>query len=583
MKRVIACVACGVLLALCQASAALRVASTRAEYEAHPLGIGPRAPRLSWSSAGDRRAERQTAYQVVAAATQTDLTAGRNLTWDSGKVDSEQSQFVPYGGPALVSRQRVWWRVRVWDARGTASPWSDAAWFEAGLLKAEDWKAQWLTTPRETVDPTWQGAKWIWTPGDSEAAGHRYFRTTINLPADVGVDEAQLNITVDDQFVAYLNGEQVGRSSGQADAWRSPQKIDLRAKLKTGPNTLAIDAENSGGAAGLLARVALKFNGTKAPVVSGPTWKCNVNALPEWQSPTFDDRGWPKARVMADYGLGPWGQLGEATVGGGLPPVTYLRRGFDLAKPAARARLYVTALGLYRVRLNGQPVGDAILAPDWTDYRKRVQAQTYDVTSLVKPGQNVLGALLGDGWYCGHVGLGGRKRYGQQSWLLAQLMVDHADGTTTVVASGDGWKARSGPILFSDLLMGEGYDARVDLGAWDKTGYDDQAWQAAKADTPDPLGAVEWPTGPAVRRLTEIKAQTLAEPKPGRWTFDLGQNMVGYARLKVTAPAGTKVTLRFAEMLNPDGTVYTTNYRSARCTDEYTCRGGGEEIGRAHV
>ncbi|MBI5832131.1 MAG: glycoside hydrolase family 78 protein [Armatimonadetes bacterium] len=577
MRRVIACVACGVLLALCQASAAIRVASTRTEYEARPLGIGPRVPRLSWSAAGDRRGERQSAYQVTAAASETALGAGRDLLWDSGKVASDQSQFVDYGGPALTSRQRVWWRVRVWDERDAASPWSESAWFETGLLKPADWQAKWVTTPRETADPTWQGAKWIWTPGDNEATGHRYFRTTVNLPADVGIQEAALSITVDDQFTAFLNGEQVGKSSGQGDAWRSPIKIDLRGKLKTGPNVLAIDGENGGSAAGLLARLALSFNGTKAPVVSGPAWKCSTVAAPEWNTVSFDDKGWTNAKVIADYGLGPWGQLGPAGTGGGLPPVTYLRRGFDLTKQVSRARLYVTALGLYRCRLNGQNVGDAILAPDWTDYRKRVEAQTYDVTSLVKPGANVLGALLGDGWYAGHVGLGGRQRYGQQAWFLAQLMIDHPDGTTTVVASGDNWKARSGPILFSDLLMGEGYDARAELGAWDKAGYDDATWQAAKADVPNTVSAVEWPMGPPVRRLTELPAKTLAEPKPGRWTFDLGQNMVGYARLKVNAAAGTKLTLRFAEMLNPDGTVYTTNYRGARCTDEYTCRGGGVE------
>jgi alpha-L-rhamnosidase len=261
-----------------------------------------------------------------------------------------------------------------------------------------------------------------------------------------------------------------------------------------------------------------------------------------------------------------------------LPPCPFLRKSFRVDRPVQRATLYATALGLYELRLDGRRVGEDCLRPGWTDYRKRVYYQTYDVTPWLRPGNHALGAILGDGWACGHVGLAGRNRYGiGRPRLLAQLNITHTDGTTRTVATDDTWKAASGPLIEADLLMGETYDARRERAGWDTPAYRDTDWESVMVHAPWPGRIEAYPGGP-VRRMRELAARRVTEPAPGVFVFDLGQNMVGWARLVARGPAGTRVRLRFAEVLNPDGTIYTANLRGARCTDNYVLRGGAREV-----
>jgi len=237
----------------------------------------------------------------------------------------------------------------------------------------------------------------------------------------------------------------------------------------------------------------------------------------------------------------------------------------------------VTALGLYEMHINGQRVGDHVLAPDWTDYRKRVRYQEYDVTALLQHGDNAMGALLANGWYSGHIGNGGNAFFGKVPALLAQLEVTYADGRTEQIVTDDSWKTQRSPILASDFMLGESYDARLELAGWDKPKFKDRKW--GKVGVRDESSRqLESQVMEPVHMVAELKPKTVTEPKPGSWVYDLGQNMVGVVRLKVSAPAGTKITLRHAEMLNPDGTLYTKNLRGAPSVDHYICKGGGTEV-----
>jgi alpha-L-rhamnosidase len=260
-----------------------------------------------------------------------------------------------------------------------------------------------------------------------------------------------------------------------------------------------------------------------------------------------------------------------------LANVQCLRKTFSLESSITRATLYVTALGLYEAHLNGQRVGDHLLAPDWTDYRKRVRYQAYDVTPLVKRGANAMGALLANGWYSGHIGNGGNRFFGSDPALLAQLEVTYTDGRTERVVSDDSWKSHPSPILSSDFMLGEDYDARQEVRGWDRPDLKESQWLPV-AVRPEQNIAVEAQVMEPVRRVGELKPKSLTQPRPGSWVFDLGQNMVGVVRLKVVAPAGTRVTVRHAEMLNPDGTLYTKNLRRAASIDHYVCKGDGVEI-----
>ncbi len=254
----------------------------------------------------------------------------------------------------------------------------------------------------------------------------------------------------------------------------------------------------------------------------------------------------------------------------------YLRRSFAVIKPVAKARLYATALGVYEAHLNGDRVGDGRLTPGWTDYRKRVRYQVYDVTDRITPGENVIGAMVGPGWFCGRAGLfQARAFYGQTPAFLAQLEITYADGSVERVVTDAAWRQHDGPIMAADLMDGEVHDARAEIDGWCSPGLDDRAWTpvSVREESRRLEGDVDRP----VRELMELPAISVTEPMPGRWTFDLGQNMVGVVRLRVRCEPGTVLTVRHAEMLNPDGTIYTANLRAAAATDTYICKGGVEE------
>ncbi|HLZ45928.1 MAG TPA: family 78 glycoside hydrolase catalytic domain, partial [Gemmatimonadales bacterium] len=407
----------GLLLLAVTTQQPLGVTGLRVEYLANPLGIDAARPRLSWRITSTARNTMQAAYQIQVAGSESDLTRGAQLVWDSGRRESDASVFVPYDGPALGSRTRYVWRVRIWDTTGRASPWSAPGSLETGLLQPSDWTAAWIGT-KDTV---------------------------------------------------------------------------------AGPSPL-------------------------------------------------------------------------------------LRRGFNVAGAVTSARVYATSLGLYELYLNGQRVGDQLFTPGWTSYRKRLQYQTYDVTALLRPGANAIGAILGDGWYRGQLGFsGGRAIYGKRLGLLLQLEIRYRDGHIERLVSDSQWKVAAGPILASDIYGGETYDARQERSGWASAGYDDRGWESVQQLTA-PGSRLLAPSSPPVRRVAELRPIAIrrAPPPSGETIFDLGQNFTGWARLEVHGPAGTVVTLRFAEVLDRDGNLYTANLRRAAQTDRYTLKGGGAEVYEPH-
>lgn len=268
-----------------------------------------------------------------------------------------------------------------------------------------------------------------------------------------------------------------------------------------------------------------------------------------------------------------------------LPPAPYLRKEFSTEKAIRRATLYATALGIYEVEINGKRVGEAYFTPGWTDYHTRVQYLAHDVTDLVSAtGQNAIGAILADGWYAGYLGfrlLNSMERprnfYGGEPRLMLQLEIEYTDGATGRIVTDESWKASYGAIREADLLMGETHDKRLAFTGWTSPGFDDARWAAVTvSEAPEIL--VEAHRGEPVQRYEEFVAQKLTQPKPGVYVYDLGQNMVGWVRLKVSGAAGQRVQVRHSEMLQADGTLYTEALRKARAIDAYLLAGGGEEV-----
>jgi len=284
-------------------------------------------------------------------------------------------------------------------------------------------------------------------------------------------------------------------------------------------------------------------------------------------------------------------------------PAPLFRKEFLVEKRISRARVYVSGLGYYELRLNGQRVGDRVLDPGWTTYSKRVLYSTYDVTDQLKRGRNALGVMLGNGWFnplplrlFGRINLREYLTVGEPR-LILQLVADFTDGTSQTIVTDESWKVGNGPLLRNSVYLGEVYDARKEQPGWDKPGFNDSTWQPAAIAT-EPLGPLHAQDAPPIRVTRVLQPVKLTEPKPGVHIFDLGQNFAGWVRLRVHGPAGTRVKLRYGELLHPDGTL---NGMTSVCTqikqggpdyrydgtgapktawqmDEYILNGEGEEV-----
>ena len=256
-------------------------------------------------------------------------------------------------------------------------------------------------------------------------------------------------------------------------------------------------------------------------------------------------------------------------------PCPYFRREFKIGKNIERAVLYVTARGLFEARINGKRVGDDHFVPGWTDFRKQIQYLSYDVTSLLRKGKNAAGAILGDGWYSGYLSpRRHRNLYGNNPELLFQLEIRYKDGSSEQILSGKEWKWSTGPILSSDIYDGEEYDSQLEMPGWDQPGFDDSKWRGVSLGEP----ATKSPSlvrkrCPAVRHIMELKPVQILNPQQGIYIWDFGQNITGRIRVRLKGNRGCIYSFHYAEMLNPDGTLYNLNYRSAKSTDYYACSG----------
>ena len=565
---------------LAVAAPKLETAQLRCEYLQNPLGIEVTNPRLSWILKSEVRGQKQTAYQVLVASSESLLKQNHGDLWDSGKVLSGDSVLVAYQGAHLTSGQECFWKVRSWDVEGKPASWSRTALWTMGLLNPEEWQAaRWIGEEKRAPGYNSEGYQWIWYPEGSPnlvaPSGTRFFRRKFTVPSGKQITAANFNLTCDNGFTLFVNGIR----AGQGTNWTQPPKIDIRSQLIPGENTLAIAATNVDSAAGLTGKLTVQFGDSTSLVIwLDGAWKALNQEITNWTSGTFDDHAWPAALVLGSMGMAPWGGVrwDEGARVWVLPPSPYLRKEFKVAKPIRRATIYATALGAYELHINGARMGEDYFNPGWQELRKRVYYHTYDVTKMLRQGDNAIGGILSDGWYSGYI-WAGRDTYGNVPKLRVQLRVEYADGTRETVATDETWKLSYGPIREGDVQQGETYDARLEMPGWDRVGFDDSRWQSVAVSVVTNLVLGVSPS-PPVRKQQEIKPVKLTQPRPGVYVFDLGQNIAGWARIKVAGKRGTKIVLRISGMLNPDGTIYTDYLREARAVDTYYLKGDGAEV-----
>ena len=487
----------GILLASVSFAAPLAVTQLRCEYLDSPLGIDVVQPRLSWILESGERGAHQTAYQVLVASSPELLVQDEGDRWDSGKVMSGQSVHVAYGGAPLASGQACHWKVRVWNGAGERSAWSAPAHWSMGLLAESDWKGTWIGVtggalgPRPVVDAL-RAAHWVWypegEPAQSAPVAERCFRTVFDIPDPAAVRQIRAYYTADNFARLVFNGN----DAGEIRTYHAVKDVDLAPWLRAGKNTVAITAGNAGvnpNPAGLLAVVEIKFkDGTEELVGGDQTWKSAPAPEAGWETAAFDDTGWVPAKDLGPFGSDPWGGVGM--VDQRVLPARMLRKEFALASRPVKATAYVAGLGAFVFHVNGQRVGDEVLAPGLTEYNKRVFYRTFDVTSLLQDGGNALGVELGNGRYYAprSVAPTHTRGYGLPS-LRLQLALEHVDGSVERIVSDESWQATAdGPITENNEYDGERYDARKEMPGWNTAGFDASAWRAA--DTMDPPGGV---------------------------------------------------------------------------------------------
>jgi alpha-L-rhamnosidase len=598
------------------AVAGIAARDLRCELRANPQGIDATPPRLSWLLKSTERAQSQFAYQILVASSAAKLDAEKGDLWDSGRVVSSQSVLVPYAGKKLSSHAECFWKVRVWSDEKTVSGWSKPAQWTMGILKSDEWRAKWIGLDGEDSTNVLSGTSWIWFPaGEPEKSAPietNWFRKEITIPAGRKIKQAVFQYTGDNECRGWIDDVDIGaRNNFKTVKWN-----DVTGRLEPGKTyVFGLVGRNEGPEetpAGVVGLLTVEFDkGEPLVIKTDEGWKVSKTFEKDWNQRGFDDSKWVAAKVIGPVGMEPWGE--PRTAEERRFPARWLRKEFAVEKKIKRATVYYSGLGSSELYLNGAKVGDAVLSPAVAQYDKRAFYVTHDVTKQLKRGANALGVVLGGGRfasdrskvYAGTINFGWPK-------LLLHLRLEHTDGSVREVVSDESWKLTTdGPILTSGEFDGEEYDARRELKGWSKPGYamnrnfqwflgDVRSQQQSELGELLAAPSTEvtltvlprWRPVQLVSAPGELSAQLIEpirvtetihpvsykEVKPGVLVYDLGQNMVGWVRLRVKGSAGITVQMRFAETVNPDGTLYLANLRGARVTDTYTLRGVGREV-----
>jgi alpha-L-rhamnosidase len=300
----------------------------------------------------------------------------------------------------------------------------------------------------------------------------------------------------------------------------------------------------------------------KASVWSTASW---------WQTALFNTSDWKAKWITPGYT--------EDTTNRSSP---LMRKQFTASKKIRSAVAYITAHGLYEAQINGQRIGDAYLTPGWTSYSKRLQYQTYDVTGLIKDGNNAIGVMLGNGWYRGIIGYSNRKDvYGKDIALLLQINITYEDGATGIITSDESWRSSTGEVVYSEIYNGETIDHNKVQTGWAQPGFNDSRWSNVQVQAYQKNILIAT-YNEMVKKHETFKPVRIFKTPKNEQVIDFGQNLVGWVVLKIKGKAGDKITVSHAEVLDKDGDFYTANLRAAKAQDTYILKGGSQEIFEPH-
>lgn len=557
---------------------AINPVELKCEYKTNPAGINEKHPRFSWTTRYEGYDSYQTSYRILVATSIQNLLLELGDIWDSNKVRSSDSNQIQYSGIDLYSNRTYFWKVRVWNENDEASSWSEPASFTTGLFEQNDWQAKWIShiysnKPKSTIGFLNGIDKWIWYPfnnSEDKLKTIQLFKTfqleQVNL-----IEYAKLLVTADEKYQLYLNEKLVAQSDDKIFSWARPILSDVKDLLNDGSNIMRVIGLNSYvEKPGFILRLEIKFKtGESILIHTDNTWKATV----ELKETNLAD-----AEEVAIAGEKPW-RLPK--VGLNFNPAAYFRKAFNTNKKVSRAFVYCSALGLYHLRINGKQVSEDRLTPGWSNFNKCVYYNSYDVTSILNSSKgNVINLILADGYYAGYCGWEkGRGYHGKFPAILLQLMISYNDGSSEVIFTDESWSSSEGPIREADILMGETCDTNYEsmIKEWDS--FDSENANFKKVRVLSEIGSElnsYKANGIKIRR--ELKPHSIKKIGEQKFIIDFNQNFAGFVRLVLRNARNQKIVLRFAEVLNDDGSLYTENIRMARAQDTYIPRGDEEEI-----
>jgi alpha-L-rhamnosidase len=572
----------------------------RVEHDPSPRTVHRDRPRFSWriDAIGEQRA-----YRVLVARSREVLGREEGDVWDSGRVADGESVDVVYDGLPLSAGERYHWMVRVWNDDGDASTWSDPATFATA---PDGFDGEWIGHQPDGGDSA--GFRTRWRPADD--AGDAWVQVDLGAPTAFGTVELYpadpiTGPTTPDGITVASSGWELDSRFGfpagvrieacEDASFEEPRVLtdtdvdaeyrELDEAFTTGDGEIEPYAVDVGDATARYVRVVASepwvFEPPSAHGVDtrrdDRAWAAFALAAVAVRAPDGTDRAiGRRVRASSSAETEAWGR--DRLVDGSYRSAfasesPLLRTELDLSAPIAAARIHVASLGYGELYVNGERVGDAVLDPGWTDYRKRVLYRSHDVTDELRAGENALGVWLGRGWYT----------KGAALWTsLAsprarlQLDVEYADGRTRRLTSGADWRATDGPVRENDIYDGEVYDARAERTGWTEPGFDDSSWTpAAPVSAPD--GRLYPQQAPPIRVVETLEPVDVGEHGEG-FIVDFGQNHTGWLELAVEgADAGDEITIRYAEALDEDGGLATVDLRSADATDVYVARGDDRE------
>jgi alpha-L-rhamnosidase len=558
------------LALLASSFAAASPVQLRTDHLTNPIGIDTPRPQFAWQSDATTPNWMQSSYQLLVATNEDNLVRGKADVWDSGRITSSDSINITYGGPTLKPQTRYFWLVRVWDKKGSSSV-SDPAWFETGLLSPSDWTAKWIRRIDPAADQELAAVRWLWLPGSDAqkvvAGTTAEFRYTLHLES--APMRASLHIVSPGAYVATVNGVVTGHHT----SWGAFDWEEIGPLLKPGDNEVLVRvvAQTKASAPTVATAFAASLritaqDGTEHRVPSDATWLARTNDTAQWQPAQVIGPITTPLSIGTDRHSEVPGPNRIAT------DASLLRKDFELPSSIQSARLTITAIGAYQAFLNGKPVASQnLLDPGFTDFHKRVLYQTYDVTSMLTTGDNTIAAILGGGWHGSPMTWAGTREYPNPDALRAQLDITLTDGSHKTIATDETWQTAAAPILFSEIYAGEVYDARLESPGWNSPHFNPtNDWIAAAIRNVSPNVKLTAQPNLSITATNTLHPIAMTPANEARQVvYDMGQNMVGNIVLHVQGPRGTLVRMRFAERLNPDGSIYTENLRNATVTDTY--------------